>query len=279
MDTSNWWKGLAFGAFSSMVADCLTLPIDVTKTRLQISGAGGTKLYDGIFDCVGKTARNEGVAALWKGLEPALWRQCFYGGLRYGLYGPIKEKLAPGVPKKDLPLSLKILAGGLSGTVSQGLANPCDVVKVRMMAPPGKSGGTNYRWFLQALIQIGKTEGVGGLYKGVTANVSRAASLAAAEMSVYDQVKTKLLHEYEWEEGLGMHAFSATCSGFAAAFASCTLLLSFSLNFLTQHHTHIHTYIYVRTQVRSMCANHVSCLNLWIQLPDKVQCIEVLQIV
>ena len=97
MDTSNWWKGLAFGAFSSMVADCLTLPIDVTKTRLQISGAGGQKLYTGIFDCVGKTARQEGVAALWKGLEPALWRQCFYGGLRYGLYGPIKEKLAPGV--------------------------------------------------------------------------------------------------------------------------------------------------------------------------------------
>ena len=126
------------------------------------------------------------------------------------------------VPKKDLPLSLKILAGGLSGTVSQGIANPCDVVKVRMMAPPGKSNtATTYRWFLGSLIQIGKSEGLSGLYKGVTANVGRAASLAAAEMSVYDQVKTTLLYEYEWGEGLKLHAFSATCSGFAAAFASC----------------------------------------------------------
>ena len=63
---------------------------------------GGQKLYTGIFDCVGKTARQEGVAALWKGLEPALWRQCFYGGLRYGLYGPIKEKLAPGVRRHSV---------------------------------------------------------------------------------------------------------------------------------------------------------------------------------
>ena len=116
---------------------------------------------------------------------------------------------------------MKILAGGLSGTVSQGIANPCDVVKVRMMAPPGKSNTATYRWFLGSLIQIGKTEGLGGLYKGVTANVGRAASLAAAEMSVYDQVKTTLLYEYEWGEGLKLHAFSATCSGFAAAFASC----------------------------------------------------------
>ena len=39
----------------------------------------------------------------------------------------------------------------------------------------------------------------------MTANVGRAASLAAAEMSVYDQVKTTLLYEYEWDEGLKLH--------------------------------------------------------------------------
>lgn len=158
---------------------------------------------------------------MWKGLEPALWRQCFYGGLRYGLYSPIKEGLAPGVEKRDLPLSLKIAAGGLSGTISQAIANPCDLVKVRMMSPPGIGGARQYRWFLQALVDIVKTEGVGGLYKGVSANVGRAASLAAAEMSVYDHVKTTLVDDFQWTEGLRLHALSATCSGFAAAWCSC----------------------------------------------------------
>jgi len=43
------------------------------------------------------TARAEGVGALWKGIEPALWRQASYGSLRYGLYAPIKEQIAPGM--------------------------------------------------------------------------------------------------------------------------------------------------------------------------------------
>ena len=89
------------------------MPIDVTKTRMQLGGSGGVRSYAGIADCVSSTVRAEGVRALWRGLEPALWRQCFYGGARYGLYGPIKDFLAPGVPKAELPLSTKILAGGL----------------------------------------------------------------------------------------------------------------------------------------------------------------------
>ena len=58
-----------------------------------------------------------------------MFRQFLYGGLRYGLYAPIKDVLAPG--QTSLPLHLKILAGGLSGTIAQAMANPCDLVKVR----------------------------------------------------------------------------------------------------------------------------------------------------
>eukprot|EP00940_MAST-03C_sp_MAST-3C-sp2_P000283 g283.t1 len=222
MDSTSWWKGMAYGSLCSMVADCLTLPIDVTKTRLQISGStGGKRLYNGIIDCATTTVKNEGVAALWKGLEPALWRQCTYGGLRYGLYSPIKDVLAPGVAKKDLPLSLKIVAGGISGTLAQAMANPTDLVKVRMMAPPTVAGTRQYKWFLPALVDILRKEGIAGLYKGVSANVGRAASLAAAEMSVYDSVKGKLVYKYRWEEGLRLHSLSALCSGFAAAWCSC----------------------------------------------------------
>ena len=50
--------------------------------------------------------------------------QASYGSLRYGLYSPIKDALAPGVEKKDMPLGKKILAGGLSGTLAQGIGDP-----------------------------------------------------------------------------------------------------------------------------------------------------------
>lgn len=56
--------------------------------------------------------------------------QATYGSMRYGLYTPIKEMLAPGVSKKELPLSTKVLAGALSGGISSCICNPTDLVKV-----------------------------------------------------------------------------------------------------------------------------------------------------
>lgn len=44
-------------------------PIDVVKTRLQVSGSGGGRDYKklGIFGSVRIIATEEGVAAFWKG--------------------------------------------------------------------------------------------------------------------------------------------------------------------------------------------------------------------
>lgn len=222
MQSDSVLKGLAYGATASMIGDLITMPVDVTKTRLQISGEGGKRLYSGMFDCMGKTARAEGFSALWKGLEPALWRQCFYGSLRYGLYGPIKDVLAPGVDKSELPLGYKILAGGLSGTLAQAVANPCDLVKVRMIGDGMAAGGgaPRYRWFLGALATVAKEEGVRGLYKGVGANVGRASTLAAAEMASYDAIKPIMQKQFELQDGLQLHAATATWAGFIAAFVA-----------------------------------------------------------
>lgn len=38
---------------------------------------------------VATIAREEGLAALWKGIIAGLHRQCIYGGLRIGLYDPV----------------------------------------------------------------------------------------------------------------------------------------------------------------------------------------------
>ena len=217
MESKSIWKGLAYGSTASMIGDIVTMPVDVTKTRLQLSGMGGSAAYSGFFDCLKSTVKKEGVGALWKGIEPAMWRQCSYGGLRYGLYAPIKNQLAPG--QTELPLHIKILAGGLSGTIAQAVANPCDLVKVRMQADG--MGGTKprYRWFLGALATIAKEDGVRGLYAGLSANVARASSLAAAEMASYDTLKP-FVQEQFGVDGLALHLTTANGAGFIAAFVA-----------------------------------------------------------
>ena len=127
-------KGFAFSCVACCTAECITCPIDVVKTRLQLSGElGAKKMYGGVFDAVKQISRKEGVRALWKGLSPALIRQMTYGSARYGSYEPIKKRL--GVDSSgNCPLWKKILAGAISGTCSSAFAVPSDVLKVRMMA-------------------------------------------------------------------------------------------------------------------------------------------------
>jgi len=218
MDNSSVWKGILYGSVCSCVADIITLPVDVTKTRMQLSGEGGKRLYANSMDCMIKTVKAEGVSALWKGLEPALWRQATYGGLRYGLYAPIKDILAPGIPKKEMQLHHKIAAGGLAGAIGSAICNPCDLVKVRMMAAGSSQGAHSYRWFIPAFIDIVQKEGISGLFKGVGPTCGRATVLAAAELASYDQIKVSLVQHKLMSEGVGLHFVTASAAGLIGSF-------------------------------------------------------------
>lgn len=78
--------------------------MDTAKVRLQLQkkGVGGDGLvlpkYKGLLGTVGTIAREEGLAALWKGIVPGLHRQCLFGGLRIGLYEPVSSKSLSNVP-------------------------------------------------------------------------------------------------------------------------------------------------------------------------------------
>jgi hypothetical protein len=66
-----------------MTAEACTLPIDITKIRLQIQGEldrNAAKKYRGMLHAVYTIAKEEGLLALYKGASPALLRQFVYSG-------------------------------------------------------------------------------------------------------------------------------------------------------------------------------------------------------
>lgn len=230
MESNNVFKGLFYGGLSSCVAETVTMPVDVVKTRLQMDGAAGsTKLYNGTFDCASKLVKAEGPGALFKGLPPALVRQSTYGSLRYGLYGPIRNSLGvtPGTPASEIPIWKKIVAGSAAGAISSAAANPTDLVKVRLQTdgqikgPDGEFLPKRYNGMVHAFSSIVKEEGVLGLWKGVGPTCGRATALAAAELSTYDEVKSQFLKRKIFEApGLGLTLATAFISGFVSTVAS-----------------------------------------------------------
>jgi len=201
------------------------MPVDVVKTRLQMDGSGGVKQYAGSLDCAKKLCAAEGPSALFMGLPPALVRQSTYGSLRYGLYAPIKNAMGI-TPGQPVPLWKKIVAGGTAGAVASAVANPTDLMKVRLQTDgmmkdaEGKLLPKRYKGMVDAFFSIIKEEGVLGLWTGVGPTMGRATALAAAELATYDEVKGQLKSKVGMTDGLPLTISTAFASGYVSTVAS-----------------------------------------------------------
>merc|ERR1719217_704294 len=121
------------------------------------------------MDCAAKMVKAEGPSGLFMGLPPALVRQSTYGSLRYGLYGPIKNSMGI-TPGQKVPLWKKIVAGGTAGAIASGIANPTDLMKVRLQTDgmskdeAGKLLPKRYTGMINCFSSIIKEEGVLALW-------------------------------------------------------------------------------------------------------------------
>ena len=123
--------------------------------------------------------------------------------------------LAGITPGQPVPLWKKIVAGGTAGAIASGIANPTDLMKVRLQSPTNKYSG-----MVDAFTSIVKEEGVLGLWTGVGPTMGRATALAAAELATYDEVKTVLKAKAGMVDGLSLTLCTAFCSGYVSTVAS-----------------------------------------------------------
>lgn len=192
------------------------MPLDTAKVRLQLQ-KGGTTKYKGLLGTVVTIGKEEGASALWKGIEPGMHRQCLFGGLRIGMYEPVRNFYVGKDHVGDIPLHLKIAAGLTTGALGICVASPTDLVKVRMQSegklPPGAV--KKYPNAFAAYGIIAREEGVLGLWKGLGPNVARNALINAAELASYDQIKEALLHA-GLKDNVGTHLLSGLGAGFVA---------------------------------------------------------------
>lgn len=212
---------LASSAIATCWAEFCTLPIDTAKVRLQLQGKGAVGeavKYKGMAGTIGTIAREEGAAALWKGLVPGLHRQCLFGGLRIGLYEPVKQLYVGKDFEGDVPLLKKIAAALTTGAVGIAVANPTDLVKVRLQSegrlPPGVP--KKYSGAMNAYATIVRQEGLTALWTGVGPNIARNAIINAAELASYDQIKQSLLKLPGFGDNMATHLVAGLGAGFVA---------------------------------------------------------------
>ena len=206
----NNYKKLFLIQISASLAETITYPIDYVKTLIQINK--NTSFTEIIWNI----STNKNKLQIYNGLKPALLRHSLYSTFRINMY----ENLRNHMKSKDntIHLSTKLLIGGLSGGISQLITSPCDLLKIRYI--------TNLK--TQQNISIPKTirhiyneNGIRGLWKGVTPNVSRAVLVNFGELATYDQSKQFIKKHLYLEDNTPLHIMSSICSGFVAS-VCCT---------------------------------------------------------
>ncbi|KAI4306660.1 hypothetical protein L6164_029918 [Bauhinia variegata] len=210
-------------AFAASLAEFFTLPLDVAKVRLQLQkktavGDVGLPKYRGLRGTINTIAGEEGISALWKGMVPGLHRQCIYGGLRIGLYDPVKTFFVGSALIAEVPIYHMILAALLTGALAIVVANPTDLVKVRLQAEGQLPHGVpkRYSGAMDAYYTIVKEEGLGALWTGLGPNIARNAIINAAELASYDQIKRMILNIPGFSDSVFTHLLASLGAGFFA---------------------------------------------------------------
>lgn len=191
------FQSMGLAGTTSLLAVNVTHPIDLYKTRLQAGNFNLKSLLE-----------QEGLLSLWKGIKPTYFREATYTSIKLGGYGPLKKALSVDGP--EAPFLPKFAAGSLSGALGTLVGNPFDVLKTK--------GMTNTQTVVpmtQMVQHLYSQQGLGGFYRGFSANVSRACVLNGTKMSCYDQIKGWILTQTNWtRKDLRCQTASAFGAGF-----------------------------------------------------------------
>jgi hypothetical protein len=218
---SDLMKNVLAAGTSAVITVTGIHPIDVIKTRLQVSGDGSTgRNYRtlGISGTIRVIAKEEGIISFWKGIRPAWLREASYTSLRLGLYSPIKKVM--GVDSKS-HFIMKFAAGSSAGALGSLFGNPFDVLKTRLMTTEGKTQPS----MIVSSREILKQEGIKGFYKGLEANIMRACVLNGTKMACYDQIKTNIQDMNIIPRGIA----TQFCAAFSAGFFMASTVAPFDM--------------------------------------------------
>ncbi|CAN8064246.1 unnamed protein product [Agarophyton chilense] len=178
------------GATSGLLSTVALQPLDVVKTRMQMSAAYNRSIHlkaklkvrpnAGAIETISAIVTQDGVRGLWRGVVPSVLRNAMSVGCYMLLLDITTSQLA--APDGTLSDRSSFIAGGSARFLTVILLSPMSVVKTRMETV---EYSTRYNGTVDALTKIAKQEGRQGLYRGLLPSIMRDVPYSATYMFLY----------------------------------------------------------------------------------------------
>lgn len=186
--TYNPFKIFVSGAVAGATATAVSYPLDLLRTRFAAQGK--SKVYLSISHSIRSIYTEEGLKGFYRGINASIIQIMPYIGTVFLVYESSKKYISNSnylIPFSD------ILPGIISGTVGKTIVFPLDLIRKRLQV----QGPTRTKYFYKYIpvynkiiktgIDIIKSEGILGLYKGWWISVLKTAPSTAITLWVYEK--------------------------------------------------------------------------------------------
>ena len=181
---------LAAGAAAGATSLTVSYPLEYTYTRMaaDVGDANGKRMYNGLWDCILKTMKSDGIRGLYRGYGPSVAGIVVYRAGYFGLYD--YAKTIPALKLKERSFKNFCTKFSIALTIdifSAMLAYPLDTIRRSLMMQSGRAD-VQFTNTLGCFRHILKTNGAVGFYKGAMMNNIRAVG-SALVLVIYDELK------------------------------------------------------------------------------------------
>jgi len=216
-----FYKAGAAGSIACFFTHVGMVPLDVIKTRMQIS----RQLYPNFLTATKVILAKEGAGGLALGFGPTLYGYSAQGALKYGLYEYFKVKYASMVGH-DIAhnhASAVYLAAGMTAEAIADVAlTPMEAIRIKLVSQPNYARGT-----FSGLYKLAQEQGLRGWYQGFVPLVLKQVPYTAVKFCVFEAtlkgIDAVLPHpraEYNKRVQLGITFAAGFVGGVAGAAAS-----------------------------------------------------------
>merc|ERR1719231_408228 len=185
---------LASGGLAAAGSLSIVYPLDYARTRLASDVGSGKKTFNGLGDCIMKTAKGPGgFMALYTGFGVSVVGIIGYRGLQLGTFDTITGLNPYKKDKGIIGAATTFAAAQTAITIGAGATYPFDTVRRRLQMQSEKPVEEHlYKGTMDCFNKIAAEEGLAkGLYKGFLANVVRSVG-GALVLVLYDRAKNSL---------------------------------------------------------------------------------------
>lgn len=190
---NSWGKEFVAGGLGGVAGIISGYPLDTVRIRQQQSGVGSRSA----FSILRNVVATEGPNALYRGMAAPLASVSIQNAVVFQIYAILSRAFGSSVPTTDPPSYRGVALGGIgTGAIQSLILSPVELVKIRLQLQSKvhdkPEQAESLRGPRSVARSIFRTEGLRGIYRGLTITVLRDAPAHGVYFWTYEYIREQL---------------------------------------------------------------------------------------